>query len=284
MSKKIFLLFSFLVTLMLFNSLVLAKDLNDDGVVDILDLVIVANAFRSKLGDPSWNDEADLDDDGKVDIHDLTLVANKLGTETTTKSKLSGISSIFPLSLSDIFSWFKNLFIKPAEESPPTTKLFLDPKEIIDPSLEVDETFTIDINVDDVIDLGGWQVFLRYNDNVLEFTDVVFSDFLGETFSVIIPPENLPHDIIGLVATIYPPYSEGDGKSGSGTLATITFTVIGEGESDLEFINEKPYEHILTNTTVVGTYVGTIEHEVEDGYFRNIQYLKIIPSSGTIIY
>ena len=48
------------------------EDLNFDGVVNILDLVIVANA----LGDPIG---PDLNGDDVVNILDLVIVANALG-------------------------------------------------------------------------------------------------------------------------------------------------------------------------------------------------------------
>ena len=48
-------------------------DLNTDGVVNILDLVIVANSF----GEASLR--ADLNADGVVNILDLVIVANAFG-------------------------------------------------------------------------------------------------------------------------------------------------------------------------------------------------------------
>jgi len=54
-------------------------DINHDGKVEILDIAIVAKAFRSKIGDPAWNAKSDLDTNGKIDIIDLTLVAIEYG-------------------------------------------------------------------------------------------------------------------------------------------------------------------------------------------------------------
>ena len=56
-------------------------DLNDDEIVDILDIAIVAKAFGSKLGDPNWNAIADLDKNGIVDIIDIAKVATNLDTK-----------------------------------------------------------------------------------------------------------------------------------------------------------------------------------------------------------
>jgi hypothetical protein len=50
-------------------------DLNDDGFVNILDVFVVANAYGSKQGDPSWNAIADLDKNGIVNILDVFAIA-----------------------------------------------------------------------------------------------------------------------------------------------------------------------------------------------------------------
>ena len=49
-------------------------DLNGDGVVNILDLVLVAN----QIGQPAANSIADVNGDGVVNILDLVLVASEL--------------------------------------------------------------------------------------------------------------------------------------------------------------------------------------------------------------
>jgi hypothetical protein len=66
-------------------------DVNDDGVVNILDLRIVANAYGSKRGDARWNSNADLNGDGKVDIRDLRILAAHYGqTDIGVSQVLAG--------------------------------------------------------------------------------------------------------------------------------------------------------------------------------------------------
>ena len=57
----------------------LIGDLNFDGIVDIFDALVLANAFGSSPGDPHWNILADINHDGTVDIYDAILLANHFG-------------------------------------------------------------------------------------------------------------------------------------------------------------------------------------------------------------
>lgn len=54
-------------------------DANKDGVVDLVDIVLVALAYDSKLGSPNWNAAADLDRNGIVDIFDISAVGKDFG-------------------------------------------------------------------------------------------------------------------------------------------------------------------------------------------------------------
>ena len=54
-------------------------DVNGDGVVNVLDLIIIAKAFGSKTADPNWNENADLDKNGTVNIADLIMAARNFG-------------------------------------------------------------------------------------------------------------------------------------------------------------------------------------------------------------
>jgi hypothetical protein len=57
-------------------------DVNMDGRCDILDVALVAAAFGSTVGSPTWNPAADFTRDGKVDILDVAIVAYWFGTYT----------------------------------------------------------------------------------------------------------------------------------------------------------------------------------------------------------
>jgi hypothetical protein len=59
--------------------LTIPGDVNGDRKVNIVDLTIVALAFGSVPGSPTWNPNADVTMDGKVDIRDLTFVAIHFG-------------------------------------------------------------------------------------------------------------------------------------------------------------------------------------------------------------
>jgi hypothetical protein len=54
-------------------------DLNADGIVNILDAVLLSNAFYSVPGTSSWNANADINGDNVVNILDAIILANHFG-------------------------------------------------------------------------------------------------------------------------------------------------------------------------------------------------------------
>lgn len=60
----------------------LQGDMNSDGIVDIYDAILLANAINSKPGDQNWNFAADINGDNVVDIYDAILLANNYGKTT----------------------------------------------------------------------------------------------------------------------------------------------------------------------------------------------------------
>ena len=57
----------------------LLGDVNDDGVVDVHDLLDLSKAYGSKSGDVDWNQNFDLNRDGKVDAADLLELTETYG-------------------------------------------------------------------------------------------------------------------------------------------------------------------------------------------------------------
>jgi parallel beta-helix repeat protein len=54
----------------------LPGDINSDGIVDIYDAILLANAYNSTPGKANWNPNADINGDNIVDIYDAILLAS----------------------------------------------------------------------------------------------------------------------------------------------------------------------------------------------------------------
>ena len=136
-------------------------------------------------------------------------------------------------------------------------KLYIDPSSIINKKLHKGDTITVNVNVDDVTDLKGYEFKLRYNTDVLDATDVTSSNFLSSSLHCVKRVIDDSEGVIWVACML--PLGSGEGVSGSGTLETITFQVISKGKSDLDLYR-----------TVFGNHAGnSIYHGVEDGYFEN---------------
>ena len=57
----------------------LAGDVNEDGIVDIFDFTLVAQAFGSVAGDPKYDSTVDITKDGRVDMRDVIIVCKYYG-------------------------------------------------------------------------------------------------------------------------------------------------------------------------------------------------------------
>jgi hypothetical protein len=55
-------------------------DVNGDGVIDILDIVLASTAYASHEGDPNWNPEADVAPPwGVINILDIVTISSRYG-------------------------------------------------------------------------------------------------------------------------------------------------------------------------------------------------------------
>jgi parallel beta-helix repeat protein len=69
------------VTLEVLFTITFLADISLDGVVNIIDISIVAYSFNSYVGSERWNPDADLNSDGEVNIVDIAMVAKEFGSE-----------------------------------------------------------------------------------------------------------------------------------------------------------------------------------------------------------
>ena len=63
-------------------------DLNGDFKVNLVDLVMLANAYGSKPGDLNWNPNADLNGNGVIDLADLVTCAIHYGEQYSTQEQV----------------------------------------------------------------------------------------------------------------------------------------------------------------------------------------------------
>ncbi|WP_289129252.1 dockerin type I domain-containing protein, partial [uncultured Clostridium sp.] len=55
-----------------------SNDVNGDGVIDILDISLIAKSYNKSKSDSDWNSKFDLNDDGIIDIFDLVSISKKI--------------------------------------------------------------------------------------------------------------------------------------------------------------------------------------------------------------
>lgn len=151
--------------------------------------------------------------------------------------------------------------------APVTLPLFyVDPEEnVANPC----ENFTIDINVQDVVDLYSYGIKVRFNRYVLEVTDVTEGPFIKEQTT---------GTGTAFVAKIYATYIDVGcttlglvpGVSGSGSLFNVTFHVKDAGKSDLDM-----YYSVPLNSTL-----KQIDHDSASGYFYTTAAADLVRRSA----
>jgi PKD repeat protein len=135
---------------------------------------------------------------------------------------------------------------------------------------------TVTLQIENVADLWGWSIYLLYEPAVLKV------DPLGTSFTTWLKdnaewnggtptvyqkryykPPWVPPGVLFMGQMIDPDIATGGASTtGTATLATITFDIIGEGVSALDLDSTEL-------TTIIGTTPIPMNHEVEDGFFDN---------------
>jgi hypothetical protein len=97
----------------------------------------------------------------------------------------------------------------------------------------VGESLSVDVYVQNVIDLGGYSFVIDWDPGVLAFTGVSNGSFLGSTGRTVtcLPPVVLLSSVSFSCTTLGLPA----GPSGSDVIATLDFSAVGEGDSPVAF-------------------------------------------------
>lgn len=156
------------------------------------------------------------------------------------------------------------------------TRLYVDPMENVffTNTTSVGDTFTINVSVDDVDDLYGFEFKLGYNTTLL---DIVSREILPpwELYFIATNEINETNGTYWLIVVALTPAPSFYGNT---TLARITFQITmappvgGSVSCDLD----------LYDTTLPNSSAGPIPHVIEDGYYEYVSsaiepYLDLVP-------
>jgi len=180
---------------------------------------------------------------------------------------------ITPLTLSILLVLILSMAV--VEVSPaslPTVSL--NPPKVVDPALVPPKNFTIDLRVDNVEKLWGYQFELSFNPAVLHGVSVQNGPFLesaGGT-TVVVPGPGFDNEAgtLGLFAAALFPLK--NFPTGSGTLATITFEVFGYGVSPIALGLETGLANRTGGWIITKNPIYPKEYHPEcffDSYFSN---------------
>ncbi|MBM4465257.1 MAG: hypothetical protein FJ014_06880 [Chloroflexi bacterium] len=112
----------------------------------------------------------------------------------------------------------------------PDTRVRIEPAHQV---VGLNETFVVQVVIEEAGDLGAFQFDLAYDSSILQVTEAALGDFLGSTGRSVVPigPEvnNAERRVtFGAIS-----FGSGSGPSGTGVLATITCIAQGEGSATL---------------------------------------------------
>lgn len=158
-------------------------------------------------------------------------------------------------------------------------RLYLDPSSITydtHPDIGPGNQTIVALKVENVTDLWGWSIYLLFEPAVLKVNKAgtLFTTWLKDNAQWANPDETtvyskrrlppyVPEGVLFMGQMLDPEEATGGASTtGSVTLATITFDIIGTGVSDLDLDSTEL-------TTIVGTTPIPIDHKAEDGLFDN---------------
>ncbi len=131
-------------------------------------------------------------------------------------------------------------------------------------NLQIGENFTLHINIEDVDDLSGWQCKILFDPEILEAVEVIGGDFLKQGGEIpFFQSGKIDNEageitkLLGALSTV--------GVNGTGRLFSVVFTVIENGETQIQIENVKGTNSNLDVISITPPeIVITIEEKLPD--------------------
>ena len=197
----------------------LSADVDCDCDVDIVDIMLVASRWDSQVGDPKYDPHYDRDSDGDIDIVDIMLVASHWDESCTP--------DLAPRRLPE-----RAKVESPGREVSGGPALRIEPESS---TVQPGEVFTVEVIADDVADLGGFELTLTFNAQVLSVEGVELGPFLGSSgrdAQALGPAIDSGAGSLGFGGFSF---GAAPGAVGTGTVALIRLRAVAAGNSSLIF-------------------------------------------------
>ena len=105
------------------------------------------------------------------------------------------------------------------------------------PVIHVGDTFTLNLNVENIHDLAGWQFDIAFDPAVLEAVEVSEGDFLNPDGGTTFFQKGRTNNRTGKITKLSSARLSETGVSGRGTLLSVTFTAKTAGQTQLRLDN-----------------------------------------------
>ena len=105
------------------------------------------------------------------------------------------------------------------------------------PQIHVGDTFTLNLSVENVFDLAGWQFDIAFDPTVIEAVEVNEGDFLKAEGSTTFFQGGTIDNATGKITKLSSARLNEDGVSGTGTLLSVMFTAKTAGQTQLKLEN-----------------------------------------------
>ncbi len=189
-------------------------DMDCDGDVDIVDIQLVASRWNTSTNNGNYDARYDLDNDGDIDIVDIQRIAAQWNWQAGRSEAASSPPNI-----------------PGSNVSRGSLTLSLDSNEL---DLQIGDTVTVGLDVTDAMALAAFQTTLSYNPEHLRVNSVSLTSYLASTGRTIVPLDPDINHLIGKVSFGAVSFGTQPAIDGSGTLALVEITAIGNGSDAID--------------------------------------------------